>query len=1013
MRRDSLSVRLLLWILPVSLAITLGISASTYYIARGVILSESQQGIAAVTEAVAAEVKAYFEQRHNDIATISQSPLFKDHYKNVEYGLEDEAKVYRNEIERMLLGLEHRTRAYLFLGYLDAEGHKVCLVRAGPAAMPDGELPSREFFSAVKRLKPGQRLVSPITHVSWQATSIILLGTPLFDEAGRFRGELVFAVNLEPVYDSLARLRLGSSGRSYLSMRRPDRLYEELPSARRAMLTSSVAIPGTPWLVVTAVKRGDYIERLAWVSSMTFLFALFASTILVLIITRQVRFLLRPLQALAGAAEAYAAGDLGVRVGISGPGEVSALAESFNVMADRLKARTEDLMQRVRELTALHGMNDAVLRQLGRDAIGKASLEAAVQGLGFERGIFYWVDEFRGELVGACTCGMERVGLTDDEVRGRRLPLDGGHALAQVARTREVVYVEDTMADPRFDRDFVVRIQGKSFCGAPIVVRDRVIAVIALSAPSAGNAIPPAQMRSLSLFCGAAGLALQNAELVDAIVESESRYRTAVENSPYAVVSLDQNLRITLWNRRAEALFGYQPTEAFGRTLELIFGEKAYRKLERQIETEGAIRHAEVAGAARDGRRLDINLSWTGQSAGSKGAREWFVVLQDETEKKRLQSQLIQSEKMTAVGSLIAGIAHELNNPLAAVTGFAELLRDLPAKPEEKEDLRLMHQSALRCRDIVQGLLLFARKGKSARQRLSLNSVVQSTLALFEYRLIKTEGIQLEVDLDPAAPRIAGEFQKIQQVLVNLLGNACDALRGRMSPRIIRVRTRALAGGAAVEVEDNGPGITAEMREQVFEPFFTTKPAGQGTGLGLSISRQIVSEFGGELHYEKAASGGAHFTARFPECPADLPEPDTAMQLPPAVPGRRVLVVDDEPELAQLMLRLLAEDGLVVEAAMDPTAALKRIKKAGFDLIIADVDLGPLKGTGLLEAARLLPDPPAFIFVTGDILNQALAHELGELGVPVLPKPFLRTDFLRLVRRVLQGRPASSKQRHP
>lgn len=1000
-----------MWILPVSLATALATSLSTYLIARSVILGESQKGVIAVTQAEAAQVKSYFEQRNNDLVTISQSPLFKDHYMNVEYGLNQEAEVYLREIGRMLLDLDRRTGAYLRLGYLNAAGRKICIIRDGRIVVPDAPLLEKDFFASIKRLKLGQIAVSPIIHVPWQKDPIVRYGTPIVDETGRFRGALIFAVSLQPVYESLDRLHLGVSGRSFLSVRRSGPLYEELPSPQGELLTSVVAIAGTPWSVVTSVNRRDYIDNLAWVGTMTFFFALIASMLLIFIISRQVRALLRPLQALAKASESYAGGDLGARVLVSGPGEVAALAGSFNIMADRLKARTEDLMQRVRELTALHQMNDAVFRQLGRDAIGRASLEAAVQGLGLERGILFWVDEERGDIVGACVCGMERVGLTDDEVRSRRLRIDGGHVIAEAVRTRAPILVEDARTDPRCDHEFAARIEARSFCAAPVIARDRVIAVICLSFPLSETVVSEYKVRNLSLFSGAAGLALENAQLVEAVVESEAHYRTAVENSPHAVVGLDQNFRITLWNRRAEALFGYQPTEAFGRTLSVIFGDKAYERLKRKVETEGGIRQAEEGGSARDGRRLELNLSWTGQSVGAGGAREWFVVMQDETEKKRLQSQLIQAEKMTAVGNLISGVAHELNNPLAAVTGFAELLKDLPAKPEEKEDLRHLYESALRCRDIVQGLLLFARQDKAVRQKLSLNYVVQATLALFEYRLIKTEGIELEVELDKSAPRIAGEFQKLQQVLVNLLSNACDALKGRIGPRVIRVRTRSREDGSMVEIEDNGPGISPDKRELIFEPFYTTKPAGQGTGLGLSISAQIVGEFGGTLRCDAGRGGGSRFALWLPPCPADLPEPDSVMKLPPSMPGRRVLVVDDEPELAQLMLRLLAEDGLIAVAATDARSALRTIKDAEFDLVITDIDLGPSKGTALFKAAQGLNRPPAFIFVTGDVLNQPLHQELTGFEVPVLSKPFLRVEFLRLVRRVLQQRPSSSSSR--
>ena len=259
------------------------------------------------------------------------------------------------------------------------------------------------------------------------------------------------------------------------------------------------------------------------------------------------------------------------------------------------------------------------------------------------------------------------------------------------------------------------------------------------------------------------------------------------------------------------------------------------------------------------------------------------------------------------------------------------------------------------------------------RQKLALNYVVRRPGAL-QYRLIKTEGIS-SVELDPRALD-RREFQKVQQVLVNLLSNACDALKGRLEPGVIRVRTRWRENGSEFEVEDNGPGIPSERRRTIFEPFFTTKPAGQGTGLGLSISAQIVTGFGGALRCEEGPGGGARFTAWLPACPADLPEPDAALQLPPSTPGRRVLVVDDEPELVQLMLRLLAEDGLLASAASDAKVALRRIEMGGFDLVITDIDLGPFKGTRLHEAARRLPRPPDFIS-SGDVLNQTLRRTGG------------------------------------
>ncbi|MBI3299165.1 MAG: PAS domain S-box protein [Elusimicrobia bacterium] len=994
-RTGSLSARLLVWILPIALAAMTAVSAASYLIARGVILRETQKGIEAVTLAAAAQVRSYFEQRHNDLATLSQSPLFRDHYMNVGYGLEQEAEMYRREISRMLADLQSRARAYPRLSYLDASGREVCRIEDGRVVVRPEPYRGKVFFESLKSLRPGQRLSTPLGRLP-EHGSVVWLGTPLRDEAGRFRGALVFGVGLRPVYDSLGRIHLGITGRTVLAPRR-----RGARASGGETLTSDAPIPGTPWSVVTAVDRRDFLSNLTWVSTATLFLLLLTAAALVFAISRQVRALLKPLQKLASASRAYAAGDLEVRVGASGPGEVAALAESFNIMADRLKARTEDLLQRVRELSALQRMNDAVLRQLGRDSIGSACLEAAVQGLGFERGALFWVDEERGEAVGACGRGMERVGLTDEELRSRRTDLAGDDILAHVVRERAPVIIPDARQDPRCDPRWVRRLEASSFVAAPVLSRGKVIALLCLSSPSTNAPVPAAKLPSLALFAGAAGLALENSRLLGEVTESEARYRTAVENSPHAVVGLDQNFRITLWNRRAEALFGLQPIEAFGRSLAVVFGEAAFERLKRRVETEGAVHQAEAVGRTRDGRRLELNVSWTGQSAGPGAAREWFVVMQDETEKKKLHAQLIQAEKMTAVGTLIAGVAHELNNPLGVVTGFAEIMKSRPAEPKEKEDLRILYESAMRCKDIVEGLLLFSRQGKVGLHRLSLNRVVQNTLALFEYRLIKTEGIELEVDLDPALPPSAGEFQKVQQVLVNLIANACDALKGLPGTGRIRVRTRAAGGSASVEVEDNGPGVPGELADRVFEPFFTTKAAGQGTGLGLSISAQLMREFGGTLALGRGPEGGSRFTASFPPCPEGLRELESAADLPPSAPGRRVLVVDDEPEMAQLMLRLLRDDGLVAEAVTDPADAWKLVRAGGFDLVVTDLNLGGSKGTEFVKAAKALARAPAFVVVTGNVLDREAGADAQGLDVPVLSKPFLRTDFLRVVRRAL------------
>jgi two-component system NtrC family sensor kinase len=1005
MKRSSLAARLLLWILPLTLSALFIISAATYWVARGAILAEVEEGVKGLAKVAAAEVHSFIEQRNNDLATIGQSPLFKDHYQNIEYGLSQEAEVYRLEIEKMLLAFSRRTQVYPQLRYLDASGRLICSVRdsrPGPTEIDKEDL---EFFRRTRSLSPGQQQASQTRKVPWHPVPIVSYGVPLYDEAGKLRGALVFDSSMGPIYEMLGRLRIGHSGRSYITQRRAGVSNSELQRVG-PLVTASVIVPGSPWLVLTIVRRSEFLERLQFISRATVLLGIVVALILTVVIILQVRLLLRPIQALSSAVKAYAAGDLDIQVAKEGTAETVSLAEAFNVMAGRLKRRTEDLVLRVRELTAMHRMHDAVLKRLGRSEIGASCLEAAVLGLGFERGLLYWVDEERGEIVGECAYADG----SSMPIRDRSVPLGSSDMLAEVVRRRCAMTVENSPTDPWASFQPASAGKAHSFCLAPVIARGRVIAIMGVDLESPGGAATAPRMRSFSLFCGAASLAFENARLLDQIINSENRYRTAVENSPHAVVSLDQHLRVTLWNRRAEALFGYQPTEAFGRTLSFLFDEATYRILKRQVEVEGSLRLAEVSGRTRDGRALDLTLSWTGQAPSPSAAREWFVVIQDETEKKRLQSQLIQAEKMSAVGNLIAGVAHELNNPLTAVTGFAELLKDLPAKPEEQEDLRLLHVSALRCRDIVDGLLRFARKSTSERKRICLNDTARAALALSEYRLVKSEGLQLEVALDPKPPEVAGDPQRLQQVLINLLNNASDALKGRSGPRVIRVRTRAGMDSCEIEVEDTGPGVPPNQQKRIFDPFFTTKAMGLGTGLGLSISTQIVAEAGGTLSCSQGPEGGARFTARFPPCPEGVGQHvPTPTALPSPMPGRMVLIVDDEPDVVTLMARLVQEDGLTAVPAKDAEQALRLLGQRDFDLVITDVDLGRVRGTDLRQAALASGSSAAFLFVTGDVFNEQLLRKLEALGEPVLTKPFMRNDFLRQVRLALAQRAPSRK----
>jgi len=315
------------------------------------------------------------------------------------------------------------------------------------------------------------------------------------------------------------------------------------------------------------------------------------------------------------------------------------------------------------------------------------------------------------------------------------------------------------------------------------------------------------------------------------------------------------------------------------------------------------------------------------------------VVVEDVTEQQALEAQLIQSEKMAAVGTLVSGIAHELNNPLTSIAGLSEFLLEQSAEGAAgREHLKVINEQAERAGRIVRDLLTFARKGPAARARVDLRDVMERTLGLMAYEL-KRHGATAEIVAAPALPPVLGDRHQLQQVALNLLGNALQAV-GRMppgKPRHVSIGLGCEHGRVVARVTDTGPGISDEVRAQMFSPFFTTKAPGEGTGLGLFVSYGIAEAHGGTLAVESRPGQGATLILSLPalgdEAPA-TPAPDGGAPVT-SVP-RRILVVDDDPVVRQVVSALFARDGHKVDAAVSGADAVRLAQAERYDLVIAD-----------------------------------------------------------------------------
>ncbi len=368
--------------------------------------------------------------------------------------------------------------------------------------------------------------------------------------------------------------------------------------------------------------------------------------------------------------------------------------------------------------------------------------------------------------------------------------------------------------------------------------------------------------------------------------------------------------------------------------------------------------------------------------------------------------QLQQAEKIATMGQLLAGVAHELNNPLSVVLGHCTMLRTAPGQESVAQRAEKISRAAERCARIVKNFLALARQRPPERQVVLLNQVVQEAVELLGYPL-RVDGIEVLLALADNLPPLWADPNQLHQVIVNLVTNAHHAMRATTGARRLTLTTRLdpPRNRVRLDVADTGTGIPPEIQARIFEPFFTTKPLGQGTGLGLSLCQGIVATHGGMMSLESGVNEGTVFSI---ELPVETP-PEAAFEATPAAglpvaAGKRILVVDDEPEVSDMLTEWLAADGHQPVAVTDGAAALDLIRRERFDLILTDMRMPRLDGPGLYrELKRQDPELARhLIFLTGDTLSPDVAQVLAESGLPSVAKPFDLEEVLRVVRRALR-----------
>ncbi len=439
--------------------------------------------------------------------------------------------------------------------------------------------------------------------------------------------------------------------------------------------------------------------------------------------------------------------------------------------------------------------------------------------------------------------------------------------VGRVARGGRTVRVDDVSRESDYLNWWA---DTKSEVAAPVRIAGVVEAVINVESDVVG-AFGEADVIVLETAANQLAIAIENARLFGRVQESEEEYRSLVESAPIAVLQLDPSGRVAYANPAVSDLTGFDRAAALSRYVhgaELAIPEDRARLTEALAQAAGgeAQRGVEFRASHADGRPRWVAAEMqplVGDGGTSKGV---LILARNVSVEKELTSQLQQAERLRAMGEMVSGVAHELNNPLSGILGYAQLFLTLPVEQWPRRDMERIESNARRCKKIVENLLTFARQSRSERQPAVLNEVIESVISLNEYQF-RMDNVELVRDFDPRVPAAPLDVSRWQQVFINLASNAREAMTEAGSrERRVTFSTLYLGGEIVARVSDTGPGIPRELIGRVFDPFFTTRQ--QGTGLGLGLVFGIVTDHGGTISVESEPGRGATFTIRLPCTPA-------------------------------------------------------------------------------------------------------------------------------------------------
>jgi PAS domain S-box-containing protein len=495
---------------------------------------------------------------------------------------------------------------------------------------------------------------------------------------------------------------------------------------------------------------------------------------------------------------------------------------------------------------------------------------------------------------------------------------------------------------------------------------------------------------------------------------TSERLRVLIDDAPLAVIVVDAEARVLHWNPAAETMFQWTAEEVVGKPLPNVPAEEraSFDTNLNQIRGGGSLKSFAARRLRKDGIVLDVQMSSSPMRDRTGAIEGAIVMMSDVTAQRKLELQLRMAQKMEAVGLLAGGVAHDFNNLLTAIKGFSSLLQmTLEGDEQSTEFLGEINKAADRAAALTAQLLAFSRRQLLRPEPLDLNTRISDLERMLQV-LLRDDG-QLVLELDPHLSLVLADPGQVEQVLLNLVVNARDAIRGREGGRVtIRTSNAELqsefehwgvqdASGAYVrlDVSDNGSGMDRATQARIFDPFFTTKEPGQGTGLGLATVFGIVKQSGGYVWVESEPGQGAMFSIYLPRT-MNASRRSGAASVVAGTGSERILLVEDEDAVRRVARRALELHGYQIIDASDGSAALKLADENQFDLLLTDVMMPGMLGPALAtEMRRLYPEMPV-LFMSGHS-DEIVRDGLLDPATPFLPKPFTPAQLAQKVRDAL------------